>query len=103
MESITKIKKSYILNIEAGEFEKIPGEVYLKGFLRTYAKLVDLNPDEIITNYEYLREMKEASQERQSSLRRKRARQLRKQRMCFLLIVLALGLLGIVTYLWFNR
>ncbi len=33
----TKIRKKYILALENDEFNKIPGRVYEKAFLKTYA------------------------------------------------------------------
>ncbi len=45
----TKISSRYIQAIEAGDFGLIPGEVYLKGFIKTYSKLLNLNPSEMVS------------------------------------------------------
>ncbi len=43
VERETKIKASFIQAIENEEFDKIPGRVYVKGFIKNYAKLFGLN------------------------------------------------------------
>ena len=40
----TKIRSKYLEAIEQGDFAVIPGEVYLKGFMRNYADCVGLDP-----------------------------------------------------------
>ncbi|NPV28278.1 MAG: helix-turn-helix domain-containing protein [Firmicutes bacterium] len=51
VENETKIRAKYLAALESENFEEIPGEVYLLGFLRNYARYLDLNPDEIISQY----------------------------------------------------
>lgn len=50
-EDITKISVRYIHALEAENYEILPGTTYVKGYLRTYAKQLGLNPDEIIALY----------------------------------------------------
>lgn len=50
-EEITKIRVRYIQALEEEKYEILPGTTYVKGYLRTYAKQLDLNPDEIIALY----------------------------------------------------
>ncbi|MGE5592260.1 MAG: RodZ domain-containing protein [Betaproteobacteria bacterium] len=47
----TKIRARYLEAIERGEFEVLPGEAYVKGFLRNYAEAVGLSGDEIVGRY----------------------------------------------------
>lgn len=47
----TNIRVRYLEAIEDEEFDKIPGETYLLGFLRVYAEFLKLNGDEIIQSY----------------------------------------------------
>ena len=52
LSSELNIDESYLVALEEDNFELIPGgEAYVKGFLRSYAKKLDLNPDEIIQIY----------------------------------------------------
>ena len=57
LSSELNIDESYLIALEEDNFELIPGgEAYVKGFLRSYAKKLDLNPDEIIQIYSSARE-----------------------------------------------
>ena len=57
LSSELNIDESYLVALEKDNFELIPGgEAYVKGFLRSYAKKLDLNPDEIIQIYSSGRE-----------------------------------------------
>tara|TARA_B100000902_G_scaffold38554_1_gene45917 strand:+ start:415 stop:1278 length:864 start_codon:yes stop_codon:yes gene_type:complete len=52
LSSELNIDESYLIALEEDKFDLIPGgEAYVKGFLRAYAKKLDLNPDEIIEIY----------------------------------------------------
>ncbi len=48
---ILKVRVSAVKQIEKGEELKALGSAYSLGFLRSYAKLVDLDPENIIKNY----------------------------------------------------
>jgi len=50
-EDLTKIRVRYIQALEEEDYEILPGLTYTKGYLRTYAKHLGLNPDEIINLY----------------------------------------------------
>lgn len=50
-EEITKIRVRYIQALEEEKYEILPGTTYVKGYLRTYAKQLGLNSDEIIELY----------------------------------------------------
>jgi len=48
----TKVKREYLEKIEAGDYEQLPFDVYVKGFLRSYAKFLSLNPEKVIAQFE---------------------------------------------------
>lgn len=50
-EEITKIRVRYIQALEEEKYEILPGTTYARGYLRTYAKQLGLNPDEVIALY----------------------------------------------------
>ncbi|NMA01999.1 MAG: helix-turn-helix domain-containing protein [Clostridia bacterium] len=52
VENITKIRARYIQALEEENFKILPGNVYIKGFLKTYAKLLELDEKELIAAYE---------------------------------------------------
>jgi len=47
----TKIRQVYLEAIENGEFSTLPGEVYLKGFLRTIARELSLEYGQLLEFY----------------------------------------------------
>ena len=47
----TSIRIMYLEAIEKEQFDLIPGEVYLKGFIRNYANFVGLNGPELVEKY----------------------------------------------------
>jgi cytoskeletal protein RodZ len=47
----TKIQKRYLEDLENDEYEALPGEAYIKGFLRNYSALLKINSDEVIEMY----------------------------------------------------
>ncbi|KUO52258.1 MAG: hypothetical protein APF76_04260 [Desulfitibacter sp. BRH_c19] len=51
VEEYTKIRRFYIEAIENNEYKVLPGKVYIIGFLRSYCKLLDLDPTEILEEF----------------------------------------------------
>lgn len=49
--SATKVKKAYLEAIESDNPQKFPAPIFMKGFLKAYAKALGLNPDEISEKY----------------------------------------------------
>ena len=46
------ITNHYVKSLEANKFDKLPGAIFVKGYLKNYSELLDLNPTEIIGLYE---------------------------------------------------
>lgn len=46
-----KISKEYLEFLEKGEYASLPGEVYAKNFIKTYARILGLNSQELILLY----------------------------------------------------
>ena len=44
----TKIRASYLLAIEKGEYQKLPASTYIQGFVRNYAKYLNLKEEEVL-------------------------------------------------------
>ncbi len=53
-EEDTKIRKKYLQALEEEDYERLPGRVYAKGFLRNYAKYLGLNQEEILMEFKLL-------------------------------------------------
>ena len=55
VEQETNIEKVYIEALEKDNYEKIPAEAYVIGFLRNYAEYLGLDPQEIIRQYKNIK------------------------------------------------
>lgn len=47
----TKIKQEYLLAIESSDFDSLPSATFTKGFLRSYANFLHLNPDTLVAMF----------------------------------------------------
>lgn len=66
LQEITKIRTKYLKAIEDGDFGVMPALVYAKGFVKSYAEAVGIDPYELLNKYSYLFEdEKEKEEERQ--------------------------------------
>ncbi|GEM_PF-737989 len=48
----TKIRKKYLIALENNDFSEIKGDVYVKSFIKGYARAIGINPDPFIYEYE---------------------------------------------------
>jgi cytoskeletal protein RodZ len=52
-EAATRIRFRFLKMLEDGEFDALPGgEVQVRGFLRIYARHLDLSPEEVVARYD---------------------------------------------------
>lgn len=51
MSEMTKVSKTYLINIELDAFDKLPAAVYIRGFVYQYAKCLKLNPELVAASY----------------------------------------------------
>ena len=51
IEKGTSIRALYIESIEKGDYAQLPGEVYVKGFIRNYANFLKLDADALVKQY----------------------------------------------------
>lgn len=51
LQEMTKIQKRYLIGIEEGNYAIMPGNFYVRAFIRQYAEAVGLDPDEIFEQY----------------------------------------------------
>jgi cytoskeletal protein RodZ len=47
----TRVPMDSVTRIEADQFDELPGEVFVRGFLRSYARAVGLPADEVLARY----------------------------------------------------
>jgi len=67
----SKIKKSYLEALENDNYKKLPGEVYTKVYIRGYAKIVGLEPQELLAEYENEKNADRKVSEKQSKEEKK--------------------------------
>ena len=48
---MTRISKTTIAKIEENEFSSLPAEVFLKSFLKSYAEILQIDPQHVIEGY----------------------------------------------------
>ncbi len=51
LQETTKIRKRYLEAIEEGNYKVLPGNFYVRAFIKTYAEAVGLDPDEVLHMY----------------------------------------------------
>lgn len=47
----TRIPLKMLQHIEADDFEKLPGEIFARGFLKCYARALGIAPDDVLAVY----------------------------------------------------
>jgi transcriptional regulator with XRE-family HTH domain len=51
LQELTKIRKRYLEAIEDGNYKVLPGNFYVRAFIKSYAEAVGLQPDEVLRLY----------------------------------------------------
>lgn len=52
LQQITKIQKRYLIAIEDEKFDELPGDFYVRAFIKQYADTVGLNGQELLREYD---------------------------------------------------
>ncbi|MDQ1908905.1 DUF4115 domain-containing protein [Paenibacillus sp. GD4] len=52
LQETTKIRKAYLEAIEEGNYKMLPGNFYVRAFIKTYAEAVGLDPNEVLNLYQ---------------------------------------------------
>ena len=108
----TKIRKKYLEAIEANNFDLLPGKVYLKVFIKGYAREVDLDYQELLANYEILniQEKKESNLQKDylggtkvSSRSKKKKKGSLLKFIFIILLILFLGAAVVYTYQYISN
>ena len=99
----TKIRIAYLAAMEEGKFYELPGEVYARGFLKNVAKVIGLDGDELVSEYDRIRrsletEHREMAGRDLDQVRRRRRPERRNSFITigFILIVIA----AVILVLW---
>jgi len=100
----TKIQKRYLIALEEENFEELPGEAYIKGFLKNYAAALGVAEGEIIKRYNSLKSMKvkeieNKNNEEKEIVHRVERRKVKKINVFLLFFVFFLFLAGIIIFI----
>lgn len=49
---LSKIAPNWLKLLEQDEFDKLPGEIFTKGYLRLYSEVIGLDPEDVVLRYE---------------------------------------------------
>ncbi|MCS7461825.1 helix-turn-helix domain-containing protein [Paenibacillus doosanensis] len=52
LEETTKIRKRYLEAIEDGDYKVLPGNFYVRAFIKSYAEAVGMDPNEVLRMYQ---------------------------------------------------
>jgi cytoskeleton protein RodZ len=99
IESATKIRAKYIRALEEENFTAIPGDAYIRGFLRTYADYLGLDPDVYVDEYasRFLTSWRDEVPPRPPR-RRIRPRERSFERRSVVLVIAAIGLVTVLVF-----
>lgn len=103
IEKATKIKKVYLLAIEENDWNELPSEVYISGFLHTYSKALKLDPRRILR--EFKRELKTDKNIRKNALKNPKEIKVSKVYLTPKMVmagIIILASLFLGGYLWFQ-
>ena len=103
IELATKIRAKYIRALEEEDFTSIPGDAYIRGFLRTYAEYLGLDGDVYVDEYasRFITSWRDELPPRAERHRiRTRERPLRRRTV--LLVLAAIALVAILVFAAFS-
>ena len=99
IELATKIRAKYIRALEEEDFTSIPGDAYIRGFLRTYAEYLGLDGDVYVDEYasRFITSWRDELPPRPER-RRIRTRERRLERRAVLLVLAGVVLVGVLVF-----
>ena len=103
IELATKIRAKYIRALEEEDFTSIPGDAYIRGFLRTYAEYLGLDGDVYVDEYasRFITSWRDELPPR-SERRRIRTRERHLERRAVLLVLAGIALVAVVVFAAFS-
>jgi len=102
-----KIKADYLENLEKNNYEKLPPDVYAKGFIKSYAELVGFNAEKMIELFKKEKEIEDKIESRNRK-KKKREKKFAIKKYVFITpkivtVFLSLFLLSVVGYYFWHQ
>lgn len=88
----------YVNSIEHDAYEKLPGTVFARGYIRRYAELLNLEVEEYLQDFEQLQAQQQDGVQQQQAIQRRRASGRRNRSMAFASLILFVGVFVAVWY-----
>jgi hypothetical protein len=104
IELATKIRAKYIRALEEEDFTSIPGDAYIRGFLRTYAEYLGLDGDVYVDEYasRFITSWRDELPPRPERRPRIRTRERRLERRAVLLVLAGIALVTVIVFAAFS-
>lgn len=108
LQELTKIRKRYLEAIEDGNYKVLPGNFYVRAFIKSYSEAVGLEPDEVLKLYQndipvvHVEPVKEPVVRRRTKSPRNTER-LSRWTSAFLVVAFPLLIIGVIYYFYLDR
>ncbi len=91
------LTRHYVHALESDSYDKLPGEVFARGYIRSYARLLELDPEQVLGLYQQLGERRQAR--KQEAIKRHARRRLDRNRPW--IIVSGIAFVALAVLLWY--
>lgn len=88
---VTKISPSLIAALEEGQIERLPARIFVLNYIRAYAQVIGLSPEEALLRYQEM-DQEGPAEPTPAALERERRRK------AWVVLAVLLGVLGVGTY-----
>lgn len=85
----------YLRSIETDKYEKLPGDIFARGYIKSYAILLGLEPQDLLEKYSFFNTHKMQLAQAESRIREKRKNKRNMPWVILSIIVFVAGFLGL--------
>lgn len=97
--SVTKIPKSYLMFLEEGQYDQLPADVYVRGYLKAYIRCLGLDDHEMLELYKRERGIQENVKKSKTKIKKSKINFIITPKMIKIAGIVLL-VLGLFFYLW---
>ncbi|MBW1973578.1 MAG: hypothetical protein DRP55_00495 [Spirochaetes bacterium] len=95
---LTKVNKGQLLAMEEGRWDLLPAPVFIRGFVKLYAKAIGKEPDELLNLFDQISIEKEYEEHKEAT----KTKEKEKNKKGYLLLIVALFVVIIVSLMWLS-